>query len=263
MQTGTVEVYDIIMDYFTFGKGEKTFVILPGVDCRSVLTAAKSVRAAYRAFEEEYTVYVFDRRKNMPETYPIRQMARDTAAVMEKLGLRDVYLFGASQGGMIAMCIAVDRPELVHALALGSTSCRIGGDPDNGTDRWIGLAKAGDMTALTAAFIDDLYSEETIGKFKDLLLHMNDNVTEEGLRRFIIMTEAINGFDIYDELSGISCPTLVIGCEGDRILPAEHSKTIAERIGCQLYLYGKEYGHAVFDEAPDYKQRLLDFYATT
>ena len=257
MKTGTVEVNDIIMDYFTFGRGEKPFIILPGVDCKSIIPAARAIRAAYRAFEEEYTVYVFDRRKNIPDPYPIRQMAHDTAEAMETLGIRDAYIFGASQGGMIAMCIAIDHPELVHALALGSTACQIDDESDNGTERWIELAKAGDMTGLTADFIEGLYGEETIKKFKDVFLHLNDNVTEEGLRRFIIMVEAINGFDVYEELPKITCPTLVI-----KILPAEHSKKIAEKLGCELYLYGKEYGHAVFDEAPDYKQRLLDFYAT-
>ncbi len=263
MYTGTVEVNDIIMDYFTFGRGEKTFVILPGVDCKSLIPAARAVRSAYRAFEEDYTVYAFDRRQNMPDPYPIRQMAQDTAAVMQKLGIRDAHIFGASQGGMIAMCIAIDHPELVHALALGSTACRCGDDGENGTDRWVELAKAGDMTGLTADFIEGLYGEETIAKFKDVFLHLNDNVTEEGLRRFIIMVEAINGFDVYEELPKITCPTLVIGCEGDKILPAENSKKIADKLGCQLYLYGKEYGHAVFDEAPDYKRRLLDFFEST
>ena len=35
---------------------------------------------------------------------------------------------------------------------------------------------------------------------------------------------------------------------------------IAEKLNCPLYLYGEEYGHCVFDEAPDYKQRIYDFF---
>ena len=255
-----VKVNDIEMEYFTFGRGEKTFVILPGVDTKSVLLSAKAVQAAYRVFEDEYTVYVFDRRRNMPDPYPMRQMAADTAAVMEKLGIGNADIFGASQGGMIALCIAIDAPHLVYALVLGSTTAAADEAAGAGTAEWIRLARQKDMPALTAAFIDCLYSENTIGKYKDLLIHMNDHVSDEDIRRFIIMSKAIDGFDVYGELDRITCPALVIGVEGDKVLPAEHSRRLAEKLGCELYLYGSEYGHCAFDEAPDYKQRILDFF---
>ena len=42
----------------------------------------------------------------MPLPYPVRDMARDTAESFRVLGLKDVCLFGASQGGMIAIVLA-------------------------------------------------------------------------------------------------------------------------------------------------------------
>lgn len=260
MEIKSVKVNDIEMEYFSFGSGAKLFVILPGVAVQSVMLSAMAIQAAYRMFGDEYTVYVFDRRKNMPSPYPVRQMAADTASVMRSLGIRGADIFGASQGGMMAMCIAIDAPELVHGLALGSTAAYADESIVESTDRWVALAKSGDMTALTAELIDCLYSESTIGKYRDFLMHMNDHVSERDIGRFILQTEAINGFDVYDELDRIACPTLVIGVKGDKVLPSEHSKKIAEKLSCELYLYGSEYGHCAFDEAPDYKQRLLDFY---
>lgn len=249
----------IEMSYFSFGEGDRSFVILPGVDTKSVLLSAKAVEAAYRAFAGEYTVYVFDRRDNMPDGYTVRQMADDTAEVMRYLGIAGANVFGASQGGMMAMCIAIYHPELVSRLVLGSTSAVI--EKHNpGTDRWISLAESRDMPALTGDFIDNLYSESTIGKYKDLLLHMNDTVTDRDIERFIIQVKAIDGFDVFDELDKIKCPTLVIGVEGDKVIPPECSRRMAEKIGCELYMYGTEYGHCVFDEAPDYKQRIMDFF---
>lgn len=89
---------------------------------------------------------------------------------------------------------------------------------------------------------------------------MNDNVSPEDISRFIIQTEGIIGFDVYDELDQITCPVLVIGVEGDRVIPSACSVKMAEKLGCELYLYSSEYGHCVFDEAPDYKERLLTFF---
>ena len=260
MKTDLVRVNDIEMEYFSFGSGERAFVILPGVSTRSLMLSAMAVSAAYRAFGEAYTVYCFDRRRNMPEDYTVRQMASDTAAVMQSLGISDADIFGASQGGMMAMCIAIDHPELVHKMVLGSTAAKIDEQGEVGTQRWITLAQSGDLTALTAELIDSLYSESTLGKYKDVLLHMNDDMTEYDIRRFILQTRALEGFDITVELSKIRCPVLVIGAEGDKVLSPSASRAIAEALHAQLYMYGSEYAHCVFDEAPDYKQRMLDFF---
>ena len=257
----TVKVNDIEMEYFSFGSGERAFVILPGVALKSVMLSQMAIQAAYKGFAEEYTVYVFDRRKNMPDPYPVRQMAADTAEVMTALGICEADIFGASQGGMMALCIAIDHPELVHKLVIGSSTARTDKETVDGVERWVSLARKGDMQALTAELIDDLYSQSTIGKYKDFLVHMNDGATGEDVRRFIIQTEAIDGFDVYDELDKIICPSLVIGVEGDRVLPCEHSRRMAEKLDCELYLYGDDYAHCAFDEAPDYKQRLLDFFS--
>ena len=160
----------------------------------------------------------------------------------------------------MALCIAIDAPELVRKLVLGSTTSASDKIAKEGSDRWIALARSKDRSALTAELIDCLYSEKMIGQYKELLLHMNDNMTDNDIDRFIIQTQAIDGFDVYDELHQISCPALVIGAEGDKVLPPEHSRRIAEKLGCELHLYGAEYGHCVYDEASDYQQRILDFF---
>lgn len=261
MKTELVAVNGIEMEYFSFGTGERAFVILPGADTKSVLLAAMAIESAYRCFADDYTVYVFDRRKDMPSPYPVRQMAADTAAVMRSLGIADADVFGASLGGMTALCLAIDAPDLVHKMVIGSSTAAVDDAVTRLMERWIALARSGDRTTLTAALIDCLYSENTIGKYKDFLMHLNDHVTDTDLERFIIQAQAINGFDVYDELDRITCPVLVIGVEGDKTLPPEHSRRMAEKLGCELYMYGEEYGHCVFDEADDYKQRMLEFFA--
>ncbi len=179
----SIIVNGIEMDYIRFGTGERIFVILPGVDTKSILNSAMAIEAGYRAFAKSYTVYVFDRRKNMPDDYTIRGMASDTAEVMTALGLRDADIFGASQGGMMGMCIAIDHPGLVRRLVVGSSSARITPEINEGTKRWIELAERGDMTALTADFVDNLYSEETIGKYRDFLISATSTASSYRLRR--------------------------------------------------------------------------------
>ncbi len=59
--------------------------------------------------------------------YTLRDMAEDTIALMDVLGIRSAHIVGASMGGMIAQEIAIDFPERVRSLiSIMSTT----GDPD-------------------------------------------------------------------------------------------------------------------------------------
>ena len=53
----------------------------------------------------------------MPDSYGVDDMARDTAEAIKALKLERVSIFGASQGGMIAMKIAVEYPLAYHQKA--------------------------------------------------------------------------------------------------------------------------------------------------
>ena len=48
--------------------------------------------------------------------YTLRDMAEDTIALMDVLGIRSAHMVGASMGGMIAQEIAIDFPERVRSL---------------------------------------------------------------------------------------------------------------------------------------------------
>ena len=82
----TVHTGAFSMNYFRFGSGAKTLVILPGLSVQSVMGAADAVEAAYRPMEDAFTIYLFDRRNELPPSYSVRDMARDTAAAIKALG---------------------------------------------------------------------------------------------------------------------------------------------------------------------------------
>ena len=78
------------------------------------------------------------------------------------------------------------------------------------------------------------------------------------------MSANFYGYDVREELHNIKCPTFVVGCEGDRVFGPEASRQIYEGVSmgndkCELYIYDDSYGHAVYDEAPDFKERLYNF----
>jgi len=259
----TVRTDGFTMDYFRFGNGKKTLVILPGLSIQSVMGAADAVAAAYSSLADVFTIYLFDRRRDMPPVYSVREMARDTAAAFQALGLKDVCLFGASQGGMIAQVIAIEHPELVGKMALGSSSAHVQEAQYRVLESWAQLAREKDPVGLYLAFGREIYPPELYEQSRESLVAAAESVTDEDLRRFIILVEGTKDFNIVDELDRIRCPVLAVGVFEDAVLDSDATMEIAENLDrrpdFRLYMY-VGYGHAAFDTAPDYRERLLKFF---
>jgi len=262
VQLGSVKTNQLVMDFCKFGRGKGTIVIIPGLSVQSVMPAAEDIAKAYDILTDDYTLYVFDRRKDQVETYSIADMARDTASAMKSLGLEKASVFGASQGGMIAMSMAIMYPHLVEKLVLASTSSSVNKKGFRTVNNWIDLAKAGDAEALYHAFGKAIYPETVYNQSKDLLSQAASTVTKQDLDHFIVMAQAIDGFDITADLYKITCPVMIIGSSDDAVLGSEASKIIRDNLknssDCELFMYDG-YGHAVYDLAPDFHKRVYNF----
>ncbi|MCR4840581.1 MAG: alpha/beta hydrolase [Lachnospiraceae bacterium] len=254
------------MNYFTFGEGDKTFVILPGLSIKPVSDMAKMVADGYSVLHKDFTAYVFDRRSDIPEDYSVFDMARDTAAAIAELGLRDIYLFGASQGGMIALLITLEHPELVKKLALGSTTAHTCEENSKVIKNWIDIAKTKDGVALYTAFGKAIYPPKTYQEFEGALRLVGSTVTDDEIDRFVTMASAVKDFDVRESLKDIKCPVLVLAPEPDEVLGSDtvddFRAVFAGREDYRERIY-EGYGHAAFDTAPNYKEEILDFFLNT
>ena len=255
----TVRTGTFTMDYFRFGRGSRTLVILPGLSVQSVMPAADAVAEAYRALEDEFTIYLFDRRANLPPVYTVHDMARDTAAAFRALGLERVCLFGASQGGMIAQWMAIDHPDKVKRLILTVTLARPNDTVRRVIGNWTQQAERGDYRGIMLDTARLSYSEK---RQKTALLEyrlMGNLGRPKSFDRFLTQAESCVTHDAYDCLERISCPTLVIGGTDDQIVTGQASEEIAAKItGSELYMY-EGLGHGLYEEAPDFLDRVAEF----
>ena len=246
-------------EYFRFGSGSRPLVILPGIGLQRVSLSAAAVKHTYKDFCDDFTVFVIDRREELPERCGIELFADDVAAAMDALGIGSADIFGASMGGMIAQLIALRHPEKVDSLILGSTLARPNPTSEKTIGEWIRLAEEKDLDRLAQNMLPKLYTP----RLADQLLLAVDllflNVTEKDFERFTTQARAIEGFDILDRLGDIRCPALVLGVEGDKVVTAEASREIAAQMNAELYIYDSSHAHCVFDEDRDFQKRMLDF----
>ncbi|MBP3656595.1 MAG: alpha/beta hydrolase [Clostridia bacterium] len=261
MKNGLLRFDDAEMDYIRFGHGPHTLIMLPGLGdgLTTVKGTALPMAVMYRAYARRYTVYVFSRRRNLPDGYTTRDMARDQARAMDTLGISCADVIGISMGGMVAQHLAADYPQKVRSLVLVVTSSRTNPQLVESITEWMDCAKRGDHRALMESNVRRMYTEAYYRKNRWLIPVMGVLTKPKSYNRFFIQADACLAHQAYDRLSGIRARTLVIGGDKDLSLGGDASREIAAAIdGARLHMYPQQ-GHALYEEAKDFNQVVLSF----
>lgn len=260
-KNGSVPIGDTCMEYIRFGTGTRTLIMLPGLGdgLRTMKGTALPMGLMYRKFTRDYTVWAFSRLNRLPEGCTTRDMARDQAKAMELLGIQKADVLGVSMGGMIAQHLAAEYPEKVGKLLLVVTAARSNPLLTEAVNEWLELATRGDHTALMDSNLRRIYSEGYYRKNKWMIPLVGKLTKPKSYDRFFLQAEACRSHDAFDRLPLITAATLVLGGEKDNCLGAEPSREIAARIPvAELKLY-PQWGHGLYEEAPDFQDTVLHF----
>lgn len=253
-----LEIGNTVMDYITFGEGERPLVLIPGLSFKTVRKFAEPFSFMYRIFAKDYKVYAFDRKRELPIGYTIKNMADDLARAMETIGIEKADVIGVSQGGMVAQYLALDHPGLVNKLVLAVTLSRLNDTARAVISNWIRLSVNNDYAGIAEDMLKVVYSEDYVKKFGKYFPLISRFGKPKDMGQFAIKARACLTCNTYERLEEISCPVFVIGARNDLILTGEASEEIAEKLGCEIYMY-EDQGHSVYEEAPDFNRRILEF----
>ena len=260
-KNGSVAIGDTEMCWVSFGCGDKPFVILPGLSDGLMTVKGKALMLAkpYKLFFDKFTVYMFSRKNDLPAGSTIADMAEDQAEAMELLGLENACVMGVSQGGMVAQALAISHPALVEKLVLAVTAPKVNDTIRDGVSTWIGYAEQGDHKNLMIDTAERSYSPAYLKKYRKIYPVIGTIGKPSDYGRFLANANAILSFDVSDDLEKITCPTLIIGGDEDRIVGIDGSYELKEGIkGSELYVYNG-LGHAAYEEAPDFNERVFRF----
>ena len=258
---GRVSLREGAMSYASFGSGEKHLIVLPGLSDGLATVEGKALllTGPYRPFLRDFTVHMFSRREPLPAGHSIRDMAADQAEALRALGIERTAVLGVSEGGMIAQYLAIDHPELVEKLVLAVTAPCVNDVIRSCLPGWIDMAERGDHKALMIDTAERSYSPARLRKYRKLYPLLGRVGKPKSYDRFLVNARATLAFDASDELSRIACPTLILGGEEDRIVGPKASGELFEGIPkSRLFLY-PDLGHAVYEEAKDFNERVFGF----
>ena len=253
-----LKLSNTMIDYITFGKGKKPLIMIQGLNTRGIKGAGMSLAYLYRMFAKDYNVYLFDRRPDVWEGITVRDLAADIADAMDTLRITNADILGVSQGGMIGQYLAIDRPDLVHKLVLAVTLSKNNDTVKNVINDWVEMTEQGDMKKLVADMAVKMYSDEYVKRYKLFMPLLTILQKPKDVHRFMILAKSCLTCNAYDELNKIQCPVFVIGGKRDKVVSADASEEIAEKLGCEIFMYD-HLGHAAYEEAKDFNQRVYNF----
>jgi len=226
------------------------------------------------AFSEEFRVISFDNRgigrSDAPadrESYSITQMAGDTMALMDALGIGRAHFIGQSMGSAIGQELALAHPERVHSLQLVVTWGRSDARIRNICHNMSILVEMGRMKDYVDYNYTHAYSPALLEAQPRLIdeiyrTMISENVHAPTRAGLLGQWHAVSRHDAMDRLSGLRVPTCVVTGEGDILVHPDYSKAVADRVPHALFhrFQGACASHLLHIEmAPLYNRLTLDF----
>jgi pimeloyl-ACP methyl ester carboxylesterase len=181
--------------------------------------------APMQSWSRDHRVLAFDNRgagqsTQVDEPISTEDMARDTLALMDEVGIDRAHVVGRSMGGAIAQHMALMEPERVHTLVVLASFAKL--DPVGvrvltnmrqvleWRDDWGDHARHSVANFVSPAFFNE--KPEAIAQIEDLI---------GGETRlpacYIRQNHACLEHDTLDRLAEITCPTLILAGGSDPI----------------------------------------------
>lgn len=242
--------------YEVYGSG-KPLVILNGLmmSTKSWTTFVKSLSE----FNELILVDFFDQGQseyleNEPE-YTQDLQVDLVKALLDELKLKKANIFGVSYGSEVAMKFAIKYPDSISRLMLFNATAY--------TSSWLrdmgrGWNLIGDKLmgeayydiAIPVIYSTDFYEKENEwmeNRRKVLTPVFSDPVFQRRIKRLVNSAES---HDCRRDLDKILCPTLVVGCEKDTLIPLREQEYLKEHIKNAKYVKLPNSGHCSMYEEP-------------
>ncbi len=256
-------VNGIDLFYDVQGTGE-ALILIAGFDCDSEYWSA-----VMPSLVSKYQVIRFDNRgsgqSSAPDSpYSIKQMADDTTALLNYLGITTFHLAGHSMGGQIAQELALSHPDKVKSLILISSWAKANAKFNSLIEMFGNLPKELDSKVyqkvlLPWMFTDKIYSTGAIEQVINFIENYAYLPTPHGLYH---QSQAMIHHHTSDRIAQIICPTLIVVGKEDILTPVIFSQQLANGIPNAELVVVEHGGHGFLVEFSDIIVKvILDFLA--
>jgi 3-oxoadipate enol-lactonase len=256
-----VELPGTELSYERSGEGEP-LLLIQGLSANHMAWGRPFSSRLERSFE----LIAFDNRgmglsRAVTEAFSIAEMAADTAALLDALGLDNAHVLGISMGGMVAQELALAHPERLRSLTLGCSYCGGPGSRLMDPADFQGLVEAmatGDREQVFRAMWEVNLSpafraeQDRFAAFAEMA-----GALPAPRQTIALQLQAIAAHDTSDRLPALAVPALVVHGTADRVLGYPNGPLIASLIpGARLETL-EGVGHMFWWEQPERAAELI------
>lgn len=219
-------------------------------------------------FAKSFRVLTFDNRgagrsTTLDVPTSMRDLAEDTALLMDALGVAKAHVWGVSMGGKVAMELALGWPERVDHLVLENTTAGEAHRVEGTSERLRG-AHAGDeahwLDVIVPLLFGQKYREANAASMKAFARsRVRKPADPVGMQR---QWEAYLSFDAWERLPEIAHPTLVLVGDEDAMTDPRNGAALAERLPNAQFA-SVPGGHSVHIEDPAAVNAIVDNFLST
>jgi 3-oxoadipate enol-lactonase len=213
----------------------------------------------YRERTKSCRLLILSRREPVPADFGVERHADDMIRTVERLGRGRAVWECLSAGGPIGQWVAVKRPDLVRGLILSSSFDHVAGRTQKVFQQWLNIVEETAGADLFWGMIEQKYrppAEALSGIDPAILPSAAAPRDPERLKRTL---KELFHLDQREIVPRIACPSLVIGGEADRVVPADVQRQMAARMPESRLELCPGYGHFNDMENPAYPGHIDRF----
>jgi len=193
--------------------------------------------------------------KMKSETYTQSIQVDLIHALLSHLGIDKIHVVGISYGGEVALQFAIQYPNQIGRLLLFNTAPNTNAWLTEIGRSWIETGKTRNgshyyKTTIPVIYSPHFYEErlDWMKKREQILIPIFSN--PEFLDQMERLTLSAESYDVRNQLSQITCPTLIISAEEDYLTPLPNQEFLHSHIKDSLWMKIPFAGHASMYEKP-------------
>jgi len=256
-----IKVADLHLHYQVTGEGEPMLFI------HGLGSSGRDWQFQVEFFANCFKVMTYDVRGHgasdkPPGPYSIPQFAADANGLLQSQNMVPAHVVGISMGGMIAMQLVLDAPEIVKSLTIVNTT------PDMIVRsfrqrlavwqrlllvRLFGMRKVGEVLG------SRIFPEEGQRALRQLFI---DRWAENDPTAWQESLKGLVGWSVVDHLGEIRCPVLVISADHDYTPISEKEGYVSRFQDAQLVVIENSHHATPVDQPERFNQVLYTFLTT-
>ncbi len=183
-------------------------------------------------------------------TYSFDELSRDLLGLLDARHVDRVHAVGLSGGALLALRIALDRPDRLRSLTMIGGSVYTDAHTRSVAQRWRETYARDGPDAFALRLLKDLYYPDWIEAHLDFADRLRAEVKHQDFTGAVRWAGAMESFDERGRIASLRVPTLIVQAMDDAVVDASHGRILRQSInGAQMRIFAQT-GHMVPTERP-------------